>query len=338
MYLVDLLKWLKNKQRRKELFDISKSISIKEKRNRGFVIGDMLLCSVIYGAMFTEYENLSFYCKSSEVRSTYFTTFQEFKLMKEIENKKYKIVFHDKALFLDKFAKFINRKWWIVGDNLEELQNIIINNQKVVLKNRLGDSGKEVEVHRISKTETAEDLLEYMKKRNLDLVEEFVYNHPIIASLNKTSLNTIRIVTLLLDDECTILFAGIRVGAEGAELDNVSQGGAVAAINIETGCIASSYYYKKTVYSGNNVQIRTSDEGTKIPFWKDVILLVENAARVIPEISIVAWDVCLTNTGPEIIEGNESFGCVVMQVFGDNCALKPIISKKLLEHNIKIKL
>ncbi len=43
--------------------------------------------------------------------------------------------------------------------------------------------------------------------------------------------------------------------------------------------------------------------------------LATRAAKIVPHIRIVAWDICITPNGPEIIEGNESFGSVIMQVF-----------------------
>ena len=44
--------------------------------------------------------------------------------------------------------------------------------------------------------------------------------------------------------------------------------------------------------------------GRDIPFFKDALKLVKDAAITIPHVRFVGWDVAITNDGPELIEGN----------------------------------
>ena len=107
-------------------------------------------------------------------------------------------------------------------------------------------------------------------------------------------------------------------------MDNISQGGKVAKVDVNTGSICTAYYTKRSSQFVNQSD-NGNDIGVKIPFWDEIIKLVKKAATVEPDIKYVAWDVCITAKGPEIIEGNESFGSVIMQLFynADQDGLKP---------------
>ena len=45
-------------------------------------------------------------------------------------------------------------------------------------------------------------------------------------------------------------------------------------------------------------------EGFRPPCSKEAIELVKKAALVVPQVKYIGWDVCVTENGPAIIEGN----------------------------------
>lgn len=44
----------------------------------------------------------------------------------------------------------------------------------------------------------------------------------------------------------------------------------------------------------------------KIPMWDKVLETVTNAAKLIPQVRFIGWDIAITNSGVEIIEGNHN--------------------------------
>ena len=52
----------------------------------------------------------------------------------------------------------------------------------------------------------------------------------------------------------------------------------------------------------------------KIPFFDKVSDLCIEAAKKIPEVNIIGWDVAITDNGPLIIEGNNGPGFDLIQV------------------------
>lgn len=59
-----------------------------------------------------------------------------------------------------------------------------------------------------------------------------------------------------------------------------------------------------------NVQIL----GVKLPFWEETLALIDKAARRIPSVGYIGWDVAITPTGPIIIEGNTTPGYKYYQI------------------------
>lgn len=73
-------------------------------------------------------------------------------------------------------------------------------------------------------------LYERLKAAGIGIVEDKVIQHEAIAALCPTSVNTIRVATLLGDKKEGIVYAYIRIG-NGKVMDNVDCGGMAAPIN-----------------------------------------------------------------------------------------------------------
>lgn len=331
MYLYRTLASIYKKTTREALFGLSEKISRVNNKNRLLIMFDMVRSSLVYGALFTEYNDLDFIKRNNANRKTFITTYYNFKLYDKINAPKYRDIFHNKIQFLCEFGQFTKRKWVDIKSCDERaIEGLILDKDKIVLKNSYGDSGKQVCIYKLSEDDTPEGIISYMRRNGYDLAEEVLTNHKKLAYFNPTSLNTVRIVTVNRDNNVSFLFAGLRIGAKGSELDNISQGGSVARVDLETGRINTHFYGKKSERTLNTIENK-NDIGYELPCWTALKNMAENAARIIPEMGIVAWDICITPKGPVIVEGNESFGSTILQVFvtPDEEGLKPQLEKIL---------
>lgn len=334
MYFLNTSYYLYNTEKRKILMSLSKQISEQEKVPQVKVIADMIWCAVRYGTMWTEYGDMGFFYRSSQNRATYITTFYNFKLYNKLNQKSERRTFHEKIKFLETFSEFISRSW-IKTEGLsdEQIADYLISHRNVVAKASYGDSGKEVEVINISDEDDIAAIVHHIHEQHYNLIEEQIFNHQQIRKLNPSSLNTLRFVTVAGAKKVHILFAGIRVGGKGAKIDNISQGGRVARIDIDAGKINSPFFAKASTQNLYSMDDNDLDViGYPIPFWDKVLETVKNAALVVPQIRIVAWDVAITEKGTiELVEGNESFGSVIMQLYYkyDEPGVKPMLLKIL---------
>ena len=330
MYIIDTLYSLYKPAYRKSLLEISKDLARENHKNRLIIMGDMLRCSLFDGAMFTEYGDLDFFYRTKENRKTFITTYYNFKLYNQINQKALRAVFHDKIQFLQRFSDYIDRDWIALKTATDkDIEQFLRNHTKIVLKASYGDSGKEVEVEEVGNT-SLQEFKNHILAKGYDLAEACIVNHPDVASFNPSSLNTVRIVTVNNSSCVSILFAGLRVGGKGSLIDNISQGGAVAKIDIDTGCIVSKFYTKKSSYNCADSPEKNAHKEA-LPYWPELVQTVKRAATVVPQMGIVAWDVAITPDGLDIIEGNESFGSVIMQLYYSHkeCGLKPTLLELL---------
>lgn len=135
------------------------------------------------------------------------------------------------------------------------------------------------------------------------VIEECLANCDVINQLHPKSLNTIKVVTLNLEDGPEIQTALFRMG-NNTIVDNVHLGGICALVDIPSGIVISkavdNCFREYTHHPVSGVRI----VGFKIPAWDEVKKLALDAAKVTPELRYSSWDIAVTNKGPVLIEGN----------------------------------
>ena len=132
--------------------------------------------------------------------------------------------------------------------------------------------------------------------------------------LNSSSVNTIRMVTVMNDqDEVTIIATFSRIG-NGKVVDNFNSGGMTARIDVETGKIIEDAVNKNGELFEKHPITDTTIKGFQIPNWEEAKEMVKNAAKLSKHIRYVGWDVGLSNKGPVLVEGNQFPGHDIYQV------------------------
>lgn len=134
------------------------------------------------------------------------------------------------------------------------------------------------------------------------VVQECIEQHPSTAVFNPSSLNTMRISTLLLNGKFSLCTAMIRFGEPGSVVDNVGAGGACVGIN-DDGSIMEFGFDARTnkIYEWNGVTLK----GRSIPYFDRIIEAASIAHKSIPLCAFVGWDIALDKSGiPMLIEVN----------------------------------
>lgn len=149
------------------------------------------------------------------------------------------------------------------------------------------------------------------------IFQPVVEQHPTLASLNPSSVNTIRINTLRTDDEVESHVATLRVGREGRIVDNAAAGGMCVKIDMATGQLGP-FARTKPEISTRKFE-RHPDTGVAfasivVPHWQQVLDLVLRGARAMAPLRSLGWDVAVTPKGPVIIETNAAWAPEVFQL------------------------
>lgn len=151
------------------------------------------------------------------------------------------------------------------------------------------------------------------------IIEEKIEQDPAMNVLSGKSLNTIRVSTLITNNnEILIDFGMLRVGREGSITDSLHQGGYVVNINVENGSIGEKTFgYKEEGgpwIEEKEERIKDFFTDCKVPFWHDIVSLAKKAASFSPELRSVGWDIAISKNGPVLMEGNDNWDMVIAQV------------------------
>jgi hypothetical protein len=183
-----------------------------------------------------------------------------------------------------------------------------------VLKGSHGQVGAEVEVINCSKYSSS-SLTAYMERMKYDLAEEYVVQHPLLMDLSPSGLNTVRVFSQLYEGGVEFLGARLRVSVN-SPVDNMAAGNLAAPVDMETGVVNGTGVYSDITKEEKRVHPVTGKAitGFVIPHWDKVIELVKSAAFHTPENRSVGWDIAITETGPELIEGNHNWCKLLWQM------------------------
>lgn len=137
------------------------------------------------------------------------------------------------------------------------------------------------------------------------LLEEFVRQHPALSALNPTSVNTVRVYTILdRTGAVHILSASLRVGGFGSPVDNFHSGGVGYPIDPERGVVMAAGKTMLGELCLYHPSTGAEVIGFEIPNWQALLDFVFRAARQLPTARMIAWDVAVLLDGFEMIEGN----------------------------------
>lgn len=164
------------------------------------------------------------------------------------------------------------------------------------------------------KTVARSKFLDYLcgKAKRSIIVQPKLSVHHDLAEVALDALPTIRLITFTNEDgEPEIVAAAMRMPRhQHAIVDNSHAGGIAAAINLEEGTLGqwTSFAFDETHGHDTHPVTGAAIAGRKIPDWHDVVNLTHRAHRAFAPRALVGWDICITDQGPILVEGNAQPG------------------------------
>ncbi len=276
----------------------------KTGKSRIWLLADMAKCAARYNAGYIDYKIAEMYRLNDAQRATQITRGISNSIVARMNDKKFWHFFDNKTEFNQLFSAQVKRGWLNLLEASEEgFAKFLEGRGDIICKPIDGSSGQGILKCTPEEYGDPKALYQRLREAGIGIVEDKVIQHPAIAALCPTSVNTIRVATLLGDKKEGIVYAYIRIG-NGKVMDNVDCGGMAAPVDIETGVITGVGANK----AGETYEIHpmtgTKIPGTQIPYWEDVKTMCLNAMHVVPQVRFVAWDVAITEDGPVFIEGN----------------------------------
>ena len=138
-------------------------------------------------------------------------------------------------------------------------------------------------------------------------LQEAISQHAFMENLCPTSVNTIRLCLYrsVKDEKPKVTASIVRIGKNGAFVDNACAGGMFIGVNVATGemgkFVINRLGNKESVWN----DIDFSQNTFVVPNWKEVVAFAEYVGTRIPHHRLIALDIALTREGkPILIEFN----------------------------------
>jgi len=299
----------------KAMFRKINEVHKKTGKSRLFILRDMQKCAVNYGAGYMDYDLFEMYNLTDEQRDTYLTRGRNNALIKKYNDLSYAHYFTNKAEFNTRFGDYIHRQWIPLSAEKEKVLAFIREHEKLIAKPTDGMCGKGIEKIDTTAFDSAEAVYDYLLGIGRDMeLEELLIQHPAVSAIYPEAINTVRTVSIIKDGEVHIICTYFRIGNNGKHVDNFNSGGMVAPVDEKTGIVKDRAIDKnKTLYE-RHPYTGTEIKGFQFPDWEQAMDLVRAAAKEVPQMAYLGWDVAFTQNGPCLVEGNDFPGHDIYQL------------------------
>jgi len=277
---------------------------------------DCFYCNWKYGCRCYQYSEMDFYKLRSFDRARTLTSGHKRKAEK-FNDPQYLHFTNNKNEFNELYKDFIKRDW-LYGKNAtaEEVMAFVQKHGRVIVKPNASEAGSGIYI--LESATATQQQADKIVGQDV-LVEECVVQHPDLA-FGGHSVNTMRVITMVDNQgQPHVITAAFRCGVGDTVVDNFSAGGVGYPINLKEGLIEN--YGIQVDNMHNPIYVHPGTDivmvGQRIPFWNEVMQMVTKAAKVLPQLHYVGWDVAVTEQGPLIIEGNPSPGFGLLEGIGN---------------------
>lgn len=274
--------------------------------NRGKTELEVLKAKVVSGCSYEDYLGFKMWELTPEEQKTYVTLGSFDKLRIEYnEFKPMRKAFDDKAGFNKIFKDYIKRVWF-TNENLtfNDFEEKIKDLNKIIVKPLTSKCGDGVEAFECNKSKRKnKKLYKHIMSLGESIIEEYIVQTDEMAGFCPTSVNTIRIYTIVYKNKCNMIYGLIRMG-NGGVVDNFHANGLAAGIDVKKGVVETNAVdlnrdvYEESPSTGKKIK------GFKIPEWDTIVKICNKVTKVIPEGKLIGWDFAITNKGVDLIEGN----------------------------------
>ena len=272
----------------------------------------------------------------------------------------YFILSDDKYLFSMVFGKFIEvpKTYGLIefgkiipidleGINEDSIYDVIISMNGAVIKDKNGYNGYGVKVFDVKEKKlflkgkiiTKEQLSDILKEYKSGIIQSRIYQGEFENTIFDGSVNTIRVISMRNKNDLRheIVCATQRIGTKISEpVDNFSQGGLSALIDLDTGELSSATSYFTVDDKNNRIFVdkhpdsNAQIKGLVVPRWEEIKKQLVTLSDKLPYFEYIAYDVVLKDDGIALIEANMKSSIGHIQVHGG--VRNALLGQKYREH------
>ena len=291
------------------------ALSEDEWKNEALVtelMKDCVKCFLLYEITPDEYFMHDFRHKSNEYRRNILSRWRKTHIcwygMGE-DARKYSNQLNDKWIFYTMAKEFFKREVYRVTKEEEEaLVGFCEKHSRFVAKPRNSSCGIGVQIVDVNKMGGAKKVVENFLNREGEewLFEEFIEQDPRMAEWHPSSVNTIRVPSVMTKDGPVVILPLFRTGKNGNVVDNChNDGGLMAVPDAKTGILLTDGYDVYTNVVETHPNSGKKFKGWQVPEWDSLIATAAELHKTMPkQHKYIGFDFALTKKGWAVVEGN----------------------------------
>ncbi len=269
---------------------------------------EMLRDYLAYGALPEDYVFFEFETLNRVGKREYITDRSRYWLLFQVNSREDDYTFINKYKAYSKFKDLYKRE--VVFINSERdfplFERFLCQHREAVVKRAELSRGRDVQLLRADECDIKDVFLQLISENDGHgyVLEEKIVQREEMARFNPSSVNTVRIPTLLTDKGVKIFNPVLRLGRVGSFVDNAAHGGILAAIDPESGIVYTAGRTERNETFVQHPDSKVIIPGYVIPEWENLVVTVKKAAMVVPTTRYVGWDMAYSDKGWVIVEGN----------------------------------
>lgn len=299
---------------------------------------DMLFCRLAYGFIPSEYVGFALENKTPQERKTYVSDIDTNIFGYSVNNIVDVQTFIDKGDAYNYLSEYYKREILVVDKKTtyDSFRSFVQKNNPFVEKKVFSSMGKDVKLIELLNDEIEwNNYFQKLKRIGKFVLEEVIQQDDRLAIFNKSSVNTVRIITFRTKGNKIIIpYAFLKTGREGSFVDNAGSGGVLSGIEPKTGKIFTDGFDEFGGKYEMHPDSKKQFKEFKIPKWKDVANLAKECALNIDDMAYLSWDFALTNHGWDIVEVNEVGQFIVPQIVMEKGIKDELNVYKLLMNSV----
>lgn len=286
----------------------SERCALRESSEKSIKI-DMVYSYLRYGATPLEYVLFNFMNKKHTQRKTFLTDKEKDMLSIQYTGfDKFKTDLQDKFHFYQLLSSYFKRGVLKLDRNtsFEQFEQFCRKEETCFIKPLSASYG----IGAIKYTylsETCHDLfveLTAQMDNGSYILEGFIEQDKSLSVFNASSVNTVRLPTIINGNGFHVLAPFLRTGRKGSIVDNGGGGGIFCAIDERTGLVVSQGCDEKGNRYAKHPDSGIPFKGFQIPEWNKLLALAEEIHKKMDGHKYIAWDFAYTPKGWVLIEGN----------------------------------
>lgn len=310
-------KWLLKKFSGINRDRMNKHIEIMHKntgKSKPYIYCSLIWSFITRGTGYTDFFRGNFLEISSKEKDTFVTAKSFYNILSYLNDKNYASVINDKLIFNEMFRDYLGREFINLRiSSKNEFRQFLDGKDVVFAKDPTGYGGHGVSKIVLSEVDDIDALYDRLIEKGQPLVEQAIVQSDDVNAINPCVVNSFRIVTLYKDGEAYIINNAMRVNQ-----DNTSVIGCTNDLYFSLG--KDGKIDSNVIDDYGNIYDIHPMTGTRFSDIKisgvgQAFDMCKTAAKKIPQIRYIGWDVAFSVNGPVFVEGNEYPGYGILQHF-----------------------